>query len=448
MTLGACENGRMRKAFAAVSFAALLPFAASAATAQELQAQLQALLQQVQALQQSVGSSSAGTAASAGQCPLISRNLKKGMSGDDVTRLQQYLARDVAIYPEGQVTGYYGALTEAAVKRFQCKNQIVCDGTPESTGYGVTGPRTAAILALQCPGGTTPGGGSANVSGYLRVTPTAGNAPLNVSIEAHVNIAKSCTGATYELFYGDNTPSSFITVPTQGCGEMVQTFSHRYSAAGTYTITLRSGGHQTTATVVVSGSTQTPTGNDTFSASPTSGTAPLNVSFTGKANASASCSPSSYSVQFGDTTSANIPVSNCSISTYAITHGYNSGGNYTARFMRGSSEVGAVSIAVGGGTQPTGSTQGGGTFTVSPGYGGDAFSVLATFGLASACTAYDIDWGDATAHATQGTGSCGAGAATKEVSHTYAGNGTYTITLKRGTGSGQTTDTVGVSVVY
>jgi peptidoglycan hydrolase-like protein with peptidoglycan-binding domain len=439
----------MKKALLVCFLLAIFPVATYAATVEELRAQIEDLLRRVSALQSSTGTQ---TAVSGGQCPLISRNLKNGMSGEDVTRLQQFLARDTVIYPEGTISGYYGALTEAAVKRFQCKHQIVCDGTPESTGYGVTGPRTAALLALQCSGGSTPGGTSANVGGYISVTPITGAAPLTVAIQATVNTTKSCTGATYEVIYGDNSQPSVITVPNGGCGILSQTFSHKYTTPGTYVVILRAGGHQSTATVVVTGSTGgtgTSSTNDTFSATPVSGNAPLNVGFSGKANASGSCSPSTYSVQFGDNTSANIPVSNCSVSTYAITHGYNSSGNYTARMFRGSTEVGAVSIAVGGGTGTgTGSTQGGGSFTADLGYGGDVFSVLATFSLTSSCTAYDIDWGDGSPHATQGTGSCATGVTTKEISHTYAGNGTYTITLKRGTGSGQTTDTVGVSVVY
>ena len=49
----------------------------------------------------------------------IKRSLGRGMSGADVTLLQQILAGDKKIYPEGLVTGYYGALTEKAVKQFQ-----------------------------------------------------------------------------------------------------------------------------------------------------------------------------------------------------------------------------------------------------------------------------------------------------------------------------------------
>jgi len=443
----------MKKAALYVSLLAfLVPVATHAQTVEQLRAQIDQLMQRVAALQQSVGTPSVPGAATGGQCPLISRTLKLGMSGEDVTRLQQFLASDVAIYPEGTVSGYYGALTQAAVKRFQCKFNIVCSGTPDSTGYGIVGPRTAAILALQCAGGgTATPSGPTNPGGFIQVSPTSGAAPLAVSILATVNTTRSCAGGTYEVLLGDGSPTRLINVPSGGCGELRQTLTHIYTTAGTYQVTLRAGAHSSTATVTVGGSGSTGgggtnTGSDTFKATPASGAASLNVSFTGVANASGSCTPATYRVQFGDNTNdANIPVSNCSVSTYAITHGYNSAGSYRARLFRGSSEVGAYTIEV---TGAGGNAPGGGTFTVMPGHGGDAFAVLATFQLASACTAYDVDWGDNTTHATQASGTCAAGQVSREVSHTYSGSGTYTITLKRGSGSGQTTDTVGVSVVY
>jgi peptidoglycan hydrolase-like protein with peptidoglycan-binding domain len=45
------------------------------------------------------------------------------------------------------VTGYFGRLTEAALKKFQCDQGLVCSGTPSTTGYGQTGPKTRAAIA-------------------------------------------------------------------------------------------------------------------------------------------------------------------------------------------------------------------------------------------------------------------------------------------------------------
>jgi len=45
--------------------------------------------------------------------------LKRGMRGEEVEMIQEILREDPDIYPEGLATGYYGPLTEAAVKRLQ-----------------------------------------------------------------------------------------------------------------------------------------------------------------------------------------------------------------------------------------------------------------------------------------------------------------------------------------
>lgn len=50
--------------------------------------------------------------------------LKTGANGDDVRILQKILASDPVVYPEGLVTGFFGPLTETAVKRFQAKLKI------------------------------------------------------------------------------------------------------------------------------------------------------------------------------------------------------------------------------------------------------------------------------------------------------------------------------------
>lgn len=54
----------------------------------------------------------------------IRENLSQGMSGDDIERVQELLATDPSLYPEGLVTGYFGPLTSAALKRFQERNEL------------------------------------------------------------------------------------------------------------------------------------------------------------------------------------------------------------------------------------------------------------------------------------------------------------------------------------
>jgi peptidoglycan hydrolase-like protein with peptidoglycan-binding domain len=61
------------------------------------------------------------------------------MTGGDVTKLQELLAKDKELYPEGKVTGKFGPLTEEAVKRFQKKYDLKCADT---TYCGYIGPAT------------------------------------------------------------------------------------------------------------------------------------------------------------------------------------------------------------------------------------------------------------------------------------------------------------------
>jgi peptidoglycan hydrolase-like protein with peptidoglycan-binding domain len=63
-----------------------------------------------------------------------------------VAALQQFLAEDPSLYPEGTVSGYFGALTEAAVQRFQARYGIVSSGSAATTGYGAIGPKTRAKM--------------------------------------------------------------------------------------------------------------------------------------------------------------------------------------------------------------------------------------------------------------------------------------------------------------
>ena len=126
----------------------------------DLQKQIQDLLKQVQALQQqitalqaelgkqpekvtpAVGTPSATVTSEAAKPeavpPEFTRSLSRGSSGDDVRKLQEFLARDKEIYPDGLITGYFGPLTEAAVKKWQEKHQI--------ESVGVVGPKSIAKL--------------------------------------------------------------------------------------------------------------------------------------------------------------------------------------------------------------------------------------------------------------------------------------------------------------
>lgn len=171
-----------------------VPFIGNAATVEELQAQINQLLQLIAQLQSQLQTAQGGTTTATTAC--FTKNLSKGMSDPEVTTLQQVLKQDASIYPEGLVTGYFGSLTEAAVKKFQAKYGIDQTGT--------VGPITRAKLnSLYCVTPTT----TPTTTGTVvpTVTPTTvGYGTLSVNKVPVANPAYTYyEGGTYELFAGE-----------------------------------------------------------------------------------------------------------------------------------------------------------------------------------------------------------------------------------------------------
>jgi peptidoglycan hydrolase-like protein with peptidoglycan-binding domain len=54
----------------------------------------------------------------------LNRQLSIGSTGEDVKTLQTFLASYDHVYPEGLITGYFGALTANAVASFQAINGL------------------------------------------------------------------------------------------------------------------------------------------------------------------------------------------------------------------------------------------------------------------------------------------------------------------------------------
>ena len=69
---------------------------------------------------------------------VFTKTLKRGVSGEEVRQLQQVLKTMPDSYPEGLVSGYFGPLTQKAVKRFQVKHGI--------EAIGIVGPKTRKKL--------------------------------------------------------------------------------------------------------------------------------------------------------------------------------------------------------------------------------------------------------------------------------------------------------------
>ncbi len=232
------------------------------------------------------------------------------------------------------------------------------------------------------------------------VSPTSGDAPLNVSF---TNLSTGDISG-YSWDFGDGNGST-ATDP-----------SHTYTAAGSYTVTLTATGPGGSDTAVCSNCITVtdppppppPAPVADFSASPTSGDAPLNVFFTNLSSGDIS----GYSWDFGD--------GNGSTATDP-SHTYTAAGSYTVTLTAtgpGGSDTAVCSNCITVTDPPPPPPPAPvADFSLSPG-SGDAPLVVSFTNLSSGdISGYSWDFGD------------GNGSSATNPSHTYNSAGTYTVTL-------------------
>ena len=116
-----------------------------------LLAQLSALQETLSKIKKGNGTSSSlgSPPISYGACPVIARTLSRGTRGSDVLALQKFFLTQDGNFGADYATGYFGAMTEAALKQWQSEHKLVSSGSPNTTGWGVVGPKTRAAL-LNC----------------------------------------------------------------------------------------------------------------------------------------------------------------------------------------------------------------------------------------------------------------------------------------------------------
>lgn len=352
---------RTKYLFAGIAVAVIAaPFIASAATTTDLQAELQGLLAQIAALQaqnttsvsvsgQAASSSTSlsGTVMSA--CPIFGRSLSIGSTGSDVTALQQFL--NAQGYLNVSATGYFGALTKAAVGKWQVAAGVTTSG---NAGFGTFGPISRNFFSRNC-GGTT-----GTTEQPFSADPQSGVAPLAVTFTTSDSINASTTA--YSVDFGDGSSEAQMTkgscvgitaiVGGQGGIRCTYSVQHTYNSNGTYTakllkqpsFTCPAGlmcaqtessafmlpAPQIVATAIITVGSSTTSGTVSFTASPQSGGAPLTVEFSATAPQGTTLG---NTVNFGDGTSGTLMVvptcSSCN-EMGTVSHTYTASGTYNA----------------------------------------------------------------------------------------------------------------------
>jgi len=216
--------------------------------------------------------------------------------------------------------------------------------TPSHT-YNSAGAYTAQLTATDDDGATDTATRTIQVSATpvannppsasFTASPTSGQAPLTVSFNASSSSDSDGTITSYVWSFGDGGSSSGVTT------------SHTYNSAGAYiaqlTVTDDDGATDTaTRTIQVSA---TPVANNppsaSFTASPTSGQAPLTVSFNASSSSDSDGTITSYAWAFGDGGSS---------SGVTTSHTYNSAGAYIAQLTvtddDGATDTATQTIAV------------------------------------------------------------------------------------------------------
>lgn len=195
------------------------PLSANALTTAEIDAQINLLIQQITTLQTKIQQYSptpvlttptqptvpVQTVTPDKSCPVIERTLSLGVSGIDVKGLQSFLYYQ-QLLTQTAVTGYFDIATQIAVQKWQASHGIVSSGTPDLTGYGVVGPRTRALITLNCSLGPK----------TITLTPLTANDPAPASCAVAPQPVTTCSTGWKAItdYYGCTT--SYTCSATNG----------------------------------------------------------------------------------------------------------------------------------------------------------------------------------------------------------------------------------------
>ncbi len=98
----------------------------------------------------------------------LTRTLSLGAEGNDVIGLQQFLIAK-GYLSSTSVLGTFGPATKEAVKKYQCEVLGICTGAEATTGYGMVGLKTRALI--NASGGS--GSGASSLTTLIPISPSS-----------------------------------------------------------------------------------------------------------------------------------------------------------------------------------------------------------------------------------------------------------------------------------
>ncbi|MBI2120387.1 MAG: hypothetical protein HYT94_02055 [Parcubacteria group bacterium] len=203
---------------------------ASAATTEELQAQIASLLATITSLQSQLSTmQGTGGTTTGGTSYTFATNLKMGMTSSDVMNLQKVLNMNSATQvaatgagSPGMESSYFGAKTKAAVIKFQELHAAeILTPVGLTSGTGFVGASTRALLnTLSVGSGTTGGTGTSGLPEGC--TSTAGFSPITGASCATGVITGGgiTTGTTVNVTLASDTPVSGTLIAGQAVADL------------------------------------------------------------------------------------------------------------------------------------------------------------------------------------------------------------------------------------
>ncbi|MEI7777336.1 MAG: peptidoglycan-binding protein [bacterium] len=133
----------------------------------------------------------------------LNRQLDVGSRGTDVSSLQTFLAQDVALYPQGLVTGYFGGMTSSAVSNFQTRNGL--------DAVGRVGPLTLPVINNQMINGLVGATTKDPIIYNVNVNVNSNNATVNWSTNKNARGVVYYSSVPLDLVEGTNTTVATVS---------------------------------------------------------------------------------------------------------------------------------------------------------------------------------------------------------------------------------------------